>query len=288
MSFIVPSDARELAFTLVAYGKGGIDDRSLVIPLVVQPRQAPAPKITADAGDDQIAVVGRQVTLNGIRSQPSEKLKYRWTQVDGPKLRSKYEQDSCCTFTPEQPGVYRFLLVVANHEEISQASEVKVLVSASTPAELEGHVAPVSKATRSTISSDPAEALARETLRGMGEESRIGDDLGAAFEGVADRMDLYTSYDEVFSEISRRIDSVLSDAGGSRTDLIQTVFTPLSAQILRNLRAEGLDLARANAARKPLSMGQKARLASTYRAIARGFKAAGGRLAETTPARTAR
>ena len=122
----------------------------------------------------------------------------------------------------------------------------------------------------------------------MGGESRIGEDLGAAFEGVAERMALYTSYDEVFSEISRRIDSVLPDAGESRTDLIQTVFEPLSAQILRSLRAEGLDLARTNAAKKPLSAGQKARLASTYQAIARGFKAASGRLAETTPARTVR
>ena len=133
VSFIVPGGARELGFTLVAYGKGGMDDRSLVIPLIVHPRQNRAPTITADAGDDQIAVLGRQVTLNGIRSLPTAGLKYRWTQVDGPRLRSKYEEGSCCTFTPEEQGMYRFLLVVANTEEISEASEVKVFVSASCP-----------------------------------------------------------------------------------------------------------------------------------------------------------
>ena len=82
---------------------------------------------------------------------------------------------------------------------------MKVFVSASPPAELDGHAPAGAKATRAAADADPAEALARETLRGMGEESRIGEDLGAAFEGVAERMALYTSYDEVFSEISRGI-----------------------------------------------------------------------------------
>ena len=91
----------------------------------------------------------------------------------------------------------------------------------------------------------------------MGEESRIGEDLGAAFEGVAERMALYTSYDEVFSEISRRIDSVLPEGGESRKDLIESVFKPLSAQILRSLRTEGLDLSRAEAAKKALSVGRE-------------------------------
>ena len=89
-------------------------------------RRLPAPR--ADAGDDQVGLIGREITLNGMRSEPRGQLAYRWIQTGGPTVRLKIEDSYVYSFVPTVPGHYRFALVVAANGEISEPDEVSVTV----------------------------------------------------------------------------------------------------------------------------------------------------------------
>jgi len=77
------------------------------------PTPAPAPVLRADAGDDQIGLVGRQITLNGGRSGPRGAIGYRWIQLSGPEPTARGQDGYIFTFTPRAAGIYRFALLVA-------------------------------------------------------------------------------------------------------------------------------------------------------------------------------
>ena len=155
LSVTVPGDASELAFVLFASGRGGTDRTELVIPLVLHPGAGRPGTLVADAGDDQTAVVEHRVTLNGLRSrqlahggepggQPGGRLAYRWIQVSGPAVPT-VEQSWVCIFTPREPGLYRFLLVIAANGEISQPDAVDIWVTNQVPRELTEGSAPQSE-----------------------------------------------------------------------------------------------------------------------------------------------
>ena len=128
LSIMVPEASGELEFTLVVGNAHGIDSTRLVVPIETGGRKLTDPTIVADAGDNQIGVVGRQITLNGLRSEPRGQIGYRWIQLGGPRVVAKLEDGFIYSFVPTEPGVYRFALVVARGSEISEPAEVTVTV----------------------------------------------------------------------------------------------------------------------------------------------------------------
>ncbi len=70
LTFVVPGDAKELAFMLVVYGPNGADSAIVNVPLLQRPKVSLPPQIFADAGDDQLGLVGHEITLNGAQLAP--------------------------------------------------------------------------------------------------------------------------------------------------------------------------------------------------------------------------
>jgi len=282
-SFIVPREARDLAFLLVVAGREGFDRKALDVPLVLHSRPSSSPAVVADAGDNQLGVVGHQVTLNGLRSTPRDRLAFRWIQVEGPKVRSKVEEGWIYAFTPDEAGLYRFLLVVAGDDAISEPAEVRVFVAPEAPSELGGRKSPRAPARKPSRTDqgasgheEPVEEFARTAVNALDDGPDRAAEMATAFEGVAGRLQLYATYEDVLSEMSRRLEGALPEGEKGRADWERSLLDPLSGHILRALRAEGLDLSRESSVRKPLNDAQKARLAGMFQAIARGLRAATG------------
>jgi len=108
------------------------------VPLTVpvEGRGKPVPTgMHADAGDDQYGVVGRQMTPQRRESVPREGIGYRWIQVAGPAVSLKIEDRYIYTFVPQEPGLYRFALVVASGDTISLPDTVDILVESDRPAQ---------------------------------------------------------------------------------------------------------------------------------------------------------
>jgi hypothetical protein len=273
----IPSDAAELAFTLVVAGAGGIDRTSLNVPLLLhEVPTLPEFEMSADAGDDQIAIIGHQVTLNGARSRPRDGLVYRWIQVEGPKPVAHDAAKWVYTFVPTEAGLYRFLLVVAGGNSISEPDEVRVLVSSSVPAELKRRAdAPPSVPV--TIG-----AVTRDGLLRVGAGPGVAGAFATAFEGVAAKMSLYASYEDVFSEISRRLEAILPADAEARAEWDRFVIEPISDQVVTTLRSEGLDLTRPGSDAEPLNEVQKSQLSALFRVVGEGCRDAGGQSATAT------
>lgn len=275
VSFVVPGEATDLGFHLVVAGPGGVDRAVLDVPLQLHARPSLPPLVVADAGDDQVAVVGRRVTLNGLRSRPRERLAYRWIQVEGPPVRDQHEEAWVVSFVPTGTGLHRFLLVVSADGVISRPDEVLVSVISEAEAPRELRAASRDQPTRTARTSqrpDPIEAEARRRLASVDGTARNARDLAGAFDAVADRMGLYDAYADVFSEISRRLDAILPPESSRRDSWDRSVFEPLSDRIVQSLRP--LDLDPAEEPDRTLNPEQKDRLVSLFRSIARGFRAA--------------
>ena len=246
-------------------------------PLRLAAHESPAPAggsppaLQADAGDDVIALAGRQVTLNGIRSQPRGRIGYRWVQCGGPTVRLKIEDGYIYTFVPAEPGVYRFLLLVAAGGAISEPDAVTVTVgnpSAPTPgAAGEGPAAPPPP--EATL---PLEEAARAALARVPGGLDAGGALAEAFEGVAQRLDLYRSYAELYQELSRRIARTLPAGEAPRLAWEERLFAPLTARLIGAMAVEGLDLRTVAGQQAPMTPAQRARLAEQFRAMAAGFR----------------
>jgi hypothetical protein len=277
LSLTVPGDASELAFVLFASGRGGTDRTELVIPLVLHPGAGRPGSLVADAGDDQTAVVEHRVTLNGLRSrqlapggdpgsQPGGRLAYRWIQVSGPAVPT-IEQSWVCMFTPREPGLYRFLLVIASNGEISQPDAVDIWVTNQVPRELTDGSVPQSDATPSKIS-----AGLRAIPGGLAKAS----ELATTFEEASRRIGLYTAYQDVQLDLSRGLLSIIPSGETSRAAWERALLNPLSQAIVRSMAPTGLDLSNPEADSLPLDDAQKQRLRALFIEIARGCRAAAG------------
>ena len=227
------------------------------------PNPVPAPK--ADAGDDNVGLVGRQVTLNGLKSEPRGLVGYRWLQVGGPEVRLKVEDGYIFSFVPETTGLYRFALVVAMDRSISEPDFVEVTIG--------GTPAPAA-ATPPPPQVSPEEQ-ANASLRGIRGGPAAAVPLAEAFEGVADRIDLYETAGEAFVELAKRLEGVLPAEPRRRSTWDERLFKPLTGRIIAELRATGVDLARADGQAAPLVEASRERLGEVLRSIAEGFRAAG-------------
>jgi hypothetical protein len=220
----------------------------------------------ADGGDDQIGLVGRQITLNGSRSQPREKVGFRWIQLSGPTPAAAAQDHAFFSFTPKQSGAYRFALVVALDSMISEPDVVEVLV---------GTLDAPSAATGSAPAAPPSlEDYLKATMTTLPSGPESIEPLAKLFEELAGRMELYSSYSEVYSELSRRLEKITPRDPASRAAWIQKLFSPLTLAMIEQLRSVGLDLARAETSGQAFSTAQRTRLAEYYHQVGSGLRAA--------------
>ena len=262
--FEVPDGGGPLGFALVAANAYGTDVASVDVRDARGANRSAECSVRADAGDDQVGIVGRQITLNGIRSEPKGQVAYRWIQVAGPRVRLEIIEGYTYSFVPQAPGIYEFALVVARGGEISVPDRVTVSVgSPSSPYGIE----PTPEA------PEALHDVARAALGVVPGGLDIGPALGDAFDGIADRMDLYRSYAEAYTELSRRLEPVLPADAVRRSVWNERLFAPLTARLIEGLRAEGLDLRSAEGQNAALTSAQRARSAELFRAMARGFRA---------------
>jgi hypothetical protein len=265
-TLMVPAGAGSLAYLLLVGNGAGADVASLTVPVESGGGSVRAGGLRADAGDDQIGQVGRQVTLNGLRSVPRGGLGYRWIQMAGPRVSLKIEDGHVFTFVPPANGLYQFALVVASGSEISQPDFVNVAVGVALPPPMdEPAAAPVS-----------LKDLARATLAQLEGGPSAGDDLGVAFEEVAARMDLYSSYAELMVELTRRLEEIVPADAQRRSAWLERVFAPLTARVIDEMRSEGLDLSRPDGRAAEMTRPQRKVLAQQFQAIAAGFRSASG------------
>jgi hypothetical protein len=276
VGFTVPADATAMTFLLIVLNRSGLDSATVTVPRPLGTTSPVDPSLQADAGDDQLGLAGRQITLNGIRSEPRGRIGYRWLQVSGPEVAIKIVEGHTYTFVPQVPGIYRFALVVASGSDISEPDFVAVTVGDSAKMV----IAPPSAATtsppaQSTAPPSPAE-LARSLLAAIEDGPAHAEGLASCFSGVADRMDLYQSYSEAFSEMSRRLESVLPQDSPSRPNTRahwnERLFVPLTNRLILGMRPQGLDLALPQGQVAPLTPAQKRRLAELIHGMADGFR----------------
>jgi hypothetical protein len=255
--FTVPTDASSLGFVLVVGNASGVDARAVTVDV----EDADGQGFKADAGDDQAARVGRRVVLNGIRSEPRGKLRYRWIQSGGPKVVLKANDGSSTSFVPSVPGTYQFTLIVAtNSGELSEPSTVTVNVGGTI---------------RASADAPPMaiDELARVSLASIEGGSKYADDLSKAFDTVADGIDSFKTFAEAINETTRRLDAVVPRDKERRSVWIDHLFAPLWAKIVAGMKTEGVDLAQPEAQAKPLTKDQRARLAEQFRYTAAGLRA---------------
>lgn len=260
-----------LGFLLVVGNALGVDTTTLTIPIEARNRNPLDPTLRADAGDDQIGLVGRMVTLNAIRSEPRGRIGYRWIQVGGPTIKLKIEDGYTYSFIPPAPGIFRFALVVAAGGQISEPARVNVTVASDLPA-----AAPPSAAVGvppAVAAYQPLDELARLALSMTVEGAEAADPLAEAFDAIAGRMDLYRTFADIQSEMARRLEEIVPQDPGRRQAWIDRLFTPLTARLIGTMLAEGLDLRVVEGQNVPLSAAQRARLAEQYRLMAEGFRA---------------
>ncbi len=257
--FTVPAEASSLGFVLVVGNATGVDAKSVTIE--VEDPESTGKVLRADAGDDQAARVGRRVTLNGVRSEPRGKLRYRWVQSGGPKVVLKVNDGPTAWFVPMVSGTYEFALIVATSTgEISQPSTVAISVGGTVRA-----------------SSDAApmaiDELARVSLASIEGGQKYADDLSKTFDTVADGIDRFKTFAEAIAETTRRLDAVVPRDKERRAVWIERLFTPLMARVVTGMKPEGIDLTQPEAQAKPLTPDQKTRLAEQFRYTAAGLRA---------------
>jgi hypothetical protein len=223
--------------------------------------------LKADAGDDQIGLVGRRITVNGSGSLPLVGLSYRWLQISGPEVNAPVEAASYYSFVPSAPGVYRFALVVAHESQISAPDYVNVTIGLppGTPG-LPGRTAPNSPAG----ALDPSFSTAFQALD---DAPVLAAPLASVFETSSSRMDLYQTYGEIYSELSRRLDGIIPQDPNRRARWNATLFEPLTQQLVARMFILGLDLRSPAGQSAQLSEPQKQELKGQFDRLAKQLRA---------------
>ena len=276
--FIVPADSGLIELVLVVGDGRRVSTRRLTIPV----EAGPVPGLKADAGDDQLGRVGHRVTLNGLRSEPHGRIGFRWVQVGGPEAALPVAEGAVFSFVPTAPGTYRFALVVATGGSISLPDVVEVAVVAAEDPSPPPTAPAAAAQSVPTLSQAAASALA--ALPGGRE---VGPELAEAFEATAERIDLYATYEELYAELSRRLEPLLPAEPAARQAWERGLFAPLSAPLVELARPYGVDLRTPEGFRSPLGDGLKRRIAGHFREIAAGFRPGGAEGENTDQARPA-
>jgi hypothetical protein len=268
----IPADARSLGF-LLTMNDGKLQRTArFTIPIENTKRADANATNRSDAGDDQVGLVGRRITLNGSGSgTPRQGASCRWFQLAGPKVEKAAQEGYYYSFVPMTPGVYRFGLVVAtgggsSAPTISEMDEVLVTVGELPTAFGGTATAGISNGV-STVALDqmlqgPGSITARATL----------DQVAAILEAIAGRASLYTSFADLSSEMMRRIDGVMPTDANTRQFWSSAVFAQLTQHITTEMLAVGLDLRTPQAVNTSLSPLQQDKLQKLFNYYAREFR----------------
>ena len=209
----------------------------------------PTGKVKADAGDDQVGLVGHRVTLNGSQSIPSDGKGTRWVQVAGPSTLAPQSQGLFFSFVPSTPGVYRFLLMVAADGELAEPDEVSVLVgsppsTATATASTSPNASPAAMPAQPLAPPAPPtpEQILAANLPRLSDGRRVASEIADVLESISERATLYPSFDYLLSELSRRLDVVIPVDPAQRADWNQGIFAPLTAYTASQLLTAGINL----------------------------------------------
>ncbi len=273
IEFSVPKEAARIAFEVTKGGPGVPRTSRATVPIGTAPaRDGKTPMLPqADAGDDQIALVGRRITLNGSCRTPADAVAYRWFQVDGPKVEQSSQDRSYYSFTPSTPGVYVFGLVVATCDPvtgptISEPDDVVVTVAQMPPSNVVSPAGPVPAA----IPPSTLDQAVR-TARSYGDRDLL-DKVAGTFESIAERATLYSSFAELSSEVMRRLDEAIPKDSNSRLLWGQGVFAPLTQYTASEMRLAGLELGSPQGLYQELNATQKEKLRVLFDRYSREFR----------------
>jgi hypothetical protein len=272
LKLTVPLGADALGFLLIVADDQGIRTSQVDVPIVPADPQLSASRPTqgvasaapwADAGDDQIGLVGRQITLNGSASRPQNGLAYRWIQVGGPEIRSPADNGSFFSFVPSSAGVYRFALVVARQEQISPPDYVTVTVGL-----LPGLAAPA-PGLAPVATGDELDAIVSASMASIDDATGLAPQLADVFSTASFRMDLYQTYADLYTELSRRLDAILPQDPSRRARWSAALFEPLTRILIVRMLPLGVDLRSPAGQAAPLTAAQKTELRSQFDRTAR-------------------
>lgn len=270
----VPANASRLGFLLtVRDGQGRARQARIIIPIQAGPEANTKPGPSgprADGGDDQIGLVARRITLDGSRSTPGEGLRFRWFQMEGPKVEQASQNGAYYSFVPTAPGRYRFGLIVADGQDMSEPDEVTVEVG-----EMSGTGGPGAFGALDRTGASGLSSLLLGRRAGP-DGSTLTDRIADALESIAGRADLYSSFDDLSSELTRRLDAVIPSEPRVRQLWSEVIFAPLSQYTAQELLGVGLDIRFPQARQQALTAAQKARLQALFRGYAREFRAQDG------------
>ena len=245
----IPSGADELDFLVIVSDERGMREATVSIPVASSPPSAAEELasgghggIRADAGDDQVGLVGRRITLNGSASTPHEGLSYRWIQVDGPAMGSPTEDGKFLSFIPRAPGQYRFGLVVAAGGQISKPDYVNVDVGLPLRSVASTTPAPTAVASQAAPAQAGLDALVASGLSALDDAPLVVGPLAEAFQATATRMDLYSNYAELYAELTRRLDGIVPKDPARCARWNVALFEPLTRHVVAQLLPLGLDL----------------------------------------------
>ncbi|MDG3007788.1 hypothetical protein [Paludisphaera mucosa] len=293
IQFTVPPGARSLGFLLLFRDAAGVERTArVVVPIgeAETPEVAaapasraargtiPAPKapLRADAGDDQIGLVGRRITLNGGRSTPRGEIAYRWVAMGGPKVVQADQEEGYYSFVPAAGGIYRFGLIVASVDadgevRISEPDEIAVTVG-----EVPAAVGLGSPPGPGSGAGEPGIATAAidQMLRGPGAAAGRAtlDQAAGVFDAIAARASLYTSFGELSAEMMRRLDEIVPTDPNWRQFWSQGIFAPLTQHLVSEMLAAGLDLRSPQGQGQALAPAQQERLERLFASYAREFR----------------
>jgi hypothetical protein len=295
----VPAGSDRLAFLRFATNPGEVRVVRFVIPVQAPDGEEKAPPeapesssagqpaspstlatgpVRADAGDDQVGLVGHRVTLNGSRSTPASGLVFRWIQVGGPPILAPQQERSFYSFIPTNPGLYQFALVVGGNGTISEPDSISVLVGAlptaagTTPAGPMAAGSPASVAAPAQPALPSPEAIVASAVPRLPDGPRLASEVADVFEAVAGRSSLYNSFGDLQSELSRRLDVVIPSDPNQRLGWSQTVLQPLTQHTVNQLLAIGMDVRQPAALNQPLAPAQKERVREHFQSLARAFR----------------
>ena len=181
----------------------------VIVPLQGDPSRVswgarPSGKVKADAGDDQVGLVGHRVTLNGSRSRPGDGKNARWLQISGPTVTAPQQQGPFFSFVPTSPGLYRFLLMVAGEGELSEPDEVAILVGSPPGAgiTMQSASALLPAPTPAPLPPLTPEQILSAALPKLSAGTRVGSDVADVMDAIAHRSNLYESFAVLQSELA--------------------------------------------------------------------------------------
>jgi hypothetical protein len=245
LRFTIPEGAQSLGFVLTLRNEAG--ERAVRINIPVS-REVEKPRLRADPGEDQVGLVGKRVTLNGTQSEPRGLVGYRWVQLGGPKVTQSMQDRGYYSFVPTAAGVYRFGLIVAAESQMSEPTEVAVAVGVLPAAGSEPNPAP---AASPAVTLDRVARSAQTTLDG-----EVLGRVAEALEAIADRTSLYSTFADLSTEMTRRLDAIVPAERAMRQTWAQTLFVPLSQLLTSDLWSVGIDLRLPYAAGHALTRAQ--------------------------------